>query len=393
MFKYLFHIFFNRIPFDGILEVEINNKKYSFGKPSGEKVIIKILKKGIFRRLVINGDIGFGEAFFLKEFETDDLKLLLLWFERNKDKFPSFRKKSKMAFFFGWARGFSRIAHWLNKNTRPGSKKNISAHYDVSNDFYRLWLDPTMTYSSAIFNGAGSLEEAQKNKYRKICEKIGLKPGDHVLEIGSGWGGISVFAAKNYGCNITTVTISKKQYEFTKKLIKKEGLEDKIKLRLEDYRDISGQYDKIVSIEMMEALGHEFVPLFINKCNSLLKSQGKLGLQFILYPDEYYHFYLTNQNYIKKYIFPGGELLSLKIIKKALSDTGELAILSEERIGQDYAKTLNAWRSNLSSKKEEILKLGFDEHFFLKWYYYFAYCEVGFETGYIDDMQMIIKKN
>lgn len=392
MFKLIFFIVFRRIPFNGVLEIEFEGKVQRFGT-AGKKIKIKVLDKEFFKRIVLYTDTGFGESYFLEYFITDDLKETLLWFEANQNLLPDFRHKSIVSLVLGMARSLSRLAHRLNKNTRKGSLKNIKAHYDVSNDFYKLWLDPSMTYSAAVFEDNETLEEAQKNKYKKLCEKIELCSSDHVLEIGSGWGGFSTYAVKNYGCKVTAVTISQNQFEYAKELFEREGINESINLLFSDYRDLQGSFDKIVSIEMMEALGHEYVPVFIDKCNSLLKKGGSMGLQFITYPDEFFDYYLKNQNYIKKHIFPGGELLSLEKVKSALSSTNELEVINEMHIGQDYAKTLNAWGKNFLDKKDAIMALGFDRAFFLKWYFYFVFCEVGFETSYLDDVQIAVHKH
>ena len=237
-----------------------------------------------------------------------------------------------------------------------------------------------------------AVKKAQENKYQKICENIKLKKSDNLLEIGSGWGGFAIYAARKFGCKITTVTISRAQYNYALKKIKKEKLNHLIDIQFKDYRDLGGKYDKIVSIEMMEALGYAYVPLFIKKCSELVKSDGKICYQCITYPDKYYKKYQKNTNYIGKHIFPGGELLSLAQIKKE-SVKNSLKVINIDSIGKDYAKTLKIWRKNFLSKKQEILKLGFDEKFFKKWIYYFVYCEVGFETNYIDDLQITLSKD
>lgn len=354
---------------------------------------IQVLDDRFFRQIIVYGDIGLGEAYFLGYFTTNDLKGLLKWFLQNKNHLPGFNGKFKDSFIFEWARIFSQILHKLNKNTKYGSKRNIRKHYDVSNDFYKLWLDETMTYSCAIFDGTDNLRKAQERKYEKICQKANLKSGDLVLEIGSGWGGFAIYAAKKHDCRITTATISKEQYRLAKERIGAAQLSGKIDIVLEDYRDLRGKYDKIISIEMMEALGHEYLPLFVEKCNNLLKRGGKICYQCIIIPDEIFKSYLRNNNYIKKHIFPGGELISLGQLKKAIGECGRLDIKSIESIGLDYAKTLHAWGDNLKAKHEEVLRLGFGEAFYRKWLYYFEYCEVGFATGYLDDVQILISKD
>jgi len=400
MFKILFLLFLKNKKFKGILHLSFNESDYFFGEkiksdkniPYIDNVSIKVLSKNFFKRVIIYWDTGLGESYFLKEFETEDIKKLLLWFVQNKDLLPGFRKKEFFHVLFEWWKFLLKINHFKNKNTIEGSKKNIKAHYDVSNDFYCLWLDGTMTYSSAVFENSKNLEEAQLNKYRKICENINLKKWDKLLEIGTGWGWFAFYAIKNYDCHITTTTISAEQYKYVKNKIISESQENNIDLKLLDYRELSGTYDKIFSIEMMEAIWHEYVPEFISKCNSLLKKWGKACFQFITYPDEDFDSYLKNTGFIKKYIFPGGELLSLNQVKNELIKNN-LKVTLIENIGKDYAKTLNIWRNNFISKKQEILDLGFSEEDILLWLYYFIYCEVAFETEYIDNVQLTIEKN
>lgn len=373
---------------NGSIRISFDNETYVFGTTEKE-VNINVVKDSFFKRVIFYGDVGFGESYFLGEFETDDLRELLLWFIKNKEVVPGFNKRYLL---FEWAKPLLKLAHLRRQNTKKGSKKNIKEHYDVSNDFYKLWLDETMTYSSAIFEKNMNLKQAQENKYSRICEKINLKKSDHLLEIGSGWGGFAIFAAKNYGCKITTITISKAQYDYAKKLIGDEKLEGQIEIRLQDYRELKGEFDKIVSIEMMEALGHKYVPTFIEICSSLLKANGKICFQCITYPDEDFNNYLKNNNFIKKHIFPGGELLSLNHIK-SISDKVNLIITQLETIGAHYAKTLNMWKQNLEGRKDKIIELGFSKEFYNKWLYYFIYCSVGFETSYLNDVQIILEKN
>jgi cyclopropane-fatty-acyl-phospholipid synthase len=400
MFKTIFFSFFKNKRFKGILEIEFQGEKFQFGQELSEEekqnkisfVKLKILDKNFFRRIIIFGDIGLGEAYINKEFTVSDLKSLFKWFLQNQELLPGFNDKNSKNRLFEWGKIFAQVKHLLNRNTIRGSKKNIHSHYDVSNDFYKLWLDETMTYSCALFRNSDDLKQAQINKYQAICAKAKLQNGDHVLEIGSGWGGFSIYATQNYNCRVTTITISEEQYDYVKKKIKELHLENKIEVVLKDYRDMEGEFDKIVSIEMMEALGHQYVPMFIDKCNELLKAGGKMVFQCITYPDEdSFSEYLRNNNYIKKYIFPGGELISLRRLKKTIANNN-LNISFVESIGLHYAKTLNLWAKNLKAQKEKVLELGFDEKFYRKWYYYFVYCESGFETSYLDDVHIIIDK-
>lgn len=379
MFKNLFFRLFKGKPLKGTLEIDYKGL-HTFGE--GPKVRIKVNNKRFFRRAILYGDTGFGEAYFLGEFETDDLYGLLTWFIENKGQLPL---DHSPFYQMEWAKIMGRISHGLKKNTKNGSRRNIQSHYDLSNQFYSLWLDESMTYSCAIFDEGMTLQEAQENKYKRICEKLDLKKTDHVLEIGTGWGGFAEFAQKHYGCRVTTITISKEQYRYAK-----ERLQD-VDLRLTDYRDITGSYDKIVSIEMMEALGHKYVPLFIERCEGLLKPNGRMVYQIITIPDSQFTQYLRNPGFIKKHIFPGGELLSLGQVKSEL-ERNSLKLEDIEEIGESYVKTLLAWRENFLAKKQEIMSLGFNKEFILKWDYYLTSCAVGFETKYIEDVQLTVEK-
>ncbi|MEZ4483245.1 MAG: cyclopropane-fatty-acyl-phospholipid synthase family protein [Syntrophotaleaceae bacterium] len=379
IFKNMFFRLFKGKHLKGTLEIDYKGL-HTFGQ--GPKVCIRVRNPRFFRRVILYGDTGFGESYFLGEFETDDLYRLLTWFIENRGQLPLDHSpfyKMEWAKVVGWAN------HFLNKNTKKGSKRNIQRHYDLSNQFYSLWLDDSMTYSCAIFDKAMTLKEAQENKYKRICEKLALKKTDHVLEIGTGWGGFAEFAQKHYGCRITTITISREQY-----LYAKERLRD-IDLRLADYRDITGSYDKIVSIEMMEALGHKYVPLFIKRCEALLKPNGRMLYQIITIPDSQFKQYLRNPGFIKKHIFPGGELLSLAQVKREF-ERNRLKLESVEDIGESYVKTLLTWRENFLSRKKAIMNLGFDEEFILKWDYYLTSCAVGFSTKYIGNVQLTVEK-
>ncbi len=399
MYKQLFFLFFKNREFKGILELEYKGQKYIFGQSvladnpdlvSKANLVVK--KDSFFKRTILFGSIGFGEAYMYEDFETNNLKDLLTWFLQNRKALPAYGNKSLLNYLFDWLWLIPKFMHDFRKNTKEGSSKNIKEHYDISNDFYELWLDKSMTYSSAIFWDKESLKQAQENKYRRLCEKINLKKGDQLLEIGSGWGALAIFAAQNYDCQVTTVTISEKQYEYASKKIESLGLQDKINIKLQDYRDISGIYDKIISIEMMEALGHEYVTLFIKKCNELLKQGGKIGLQCITYPDAKFKDYLRKSDFIQKHIFPGGELLSVLEVLKAIKKTGQLELISLENIGQSYARTLELWHKNFAEKEGQIKNLGFSEVFMRKWQFYLISCEVGFRQKLFDDAQIFIEK-
>ncbi len=398
MFETILYKVLHGRPFRGELEIICAGKSHVFGaKMSGAEAAVKrarirVLDKAFFRRVILNGDAGFGEAFFLGEFETEDLPAVLDWFIANSAELPSFRWNHKTFPFFELAKPFQLLLHKLRRNTRRGSKRNIESHYDVSNEFYQLWLDPSLAYSAAIFAPGLDLAAAQENKFRTICESIKLQAGDHLLEIGCGWGGFAVYAAKNFDCKITAITISKEQHAYASELVARSGLGDRIEIRLQDYRDLEGAFDKIVSIEMMEALGHAYVPLFARQCERLLKPGGRLLLQCITYPDEHFDSYLKGTDFIRKHIFPGGELIALGHLIDTLEETKKLRVIKRLSLGLDYAQTLAVWRQNFEAQKPAILALGFDENFYRKWLYYFLYCESGFRSRYIDDYQITVEK-
>jgi cyclopropane-fatty-acyl-phospholipid synthase len=285
---------------------------------------------------------------------------------------------------------YNRILHLLRPNSLQTSRRNISEHYDLGNDFYKLFLDPTMTYSSALFNSPEqTLEAAQIAKYAALCRKLKLKRTDHLLEIGSGWGGFSCHAAKNYGCRITTVTISEEQFKYAQARFKTEGVADRVEIKLMDYRQITGQFDKIASIEMLEAVGHAYHEIYFAKCNELLKPDGLLGLQVITCPDARYESLRKNVDWIQKHIFPGSLLLSVGRVNQALNRTGDLFLHDSLDLGNSYAKTLRLWRDRFNEQLLAVRLLGFDEKFIRKWNYYFSYCEAAFAMRNISVVQAV----
>jgi cyclopropane-fatty-acyl-phospholipid synthase len=284
----------------------------------------------------------------------------------------------------------NRVKHSFRKNDLSNSKVNISEHYDLNNDFFKLFLDPTMTYSSAYFEKEGlELSTAQIAKYESLCRNMKIKPGDHVLEIGSGWGANAIHLAKNHSCKVTTVTISEEQYRFAKERINEEKLTEKVDIRLMDYRHITGKFDKIISIEMLEAVGHEFYDLFFKKCHDLLKPKGVLGFQVITCPDSRYDSLRKGVDWIQKHIFPGSLLPSVAALNASVNRTGEMTLMNLKEMGLHYAKTLEIWKKKFNENLDEVRKLGFDEKFIRKWNYYLSYCEAAFAMRNISVMQMV----
>jgi cyclopropane-fatty-acyl-phospholipid synthase len=284
------------------------------------------------------------------------------------------------------------VRHWFNRNTRRQARKNIYAHYDIGNAFYSAWLDPSMTYSSAIFeDGTQDLTAAQNNKYRRLAEAIDLQPGQKVLEIGCGWGGFAEYAAKHYGAHVTGLTISTEQRDFARKRIQDAGLDDKVEIKFQDYRDERGQYDRIVSIEMIEAVGEQFWPQYFSQLRDRLLPGGLVGIQAITIQDKFFQSYRREVDFIQRYVFPGGMLPSPAILK-SFGDKFGVPVIKERIFGLDYAKTLATWRDNFRAAWPNLTPLGFDDRFRRLWEYYLAYCEAGFLSGNIDVRQVVFAK-
>ncbi len=359
-------------------------------RDSAFKATLRLNNPDIFRKSILYGDVGFGESYVDGDWDTDSIANFISWWILNYENNPSLSGSKRKFSPMGILQMFDRMSHLFRANTKTGSRKNISEHYDLSNDFYSLWLDDTMTYSSALFNREGmTLPEAQFEKYDRLCRKMKLNVNDHVLEIGTGWGGFAVHAAKNYGCKITTITISKEQFEFAKARFEREGVADKIELRLQDYRDINGEYDEVLSIEMLEAVGHEFLETYFAKCQSVLKLNGLLAVQVITSPDSRYDEFRTGVDWIQKHIFPGSLLPSIGAMNSAVNKTGEMHLLDVKDFGTDYGRTLSLWREAFNKKIGQIKELGFDDRFIRKWNYYLSYCEAGFAMRNISVVQLV----
>lgn len=332
-----------------------------------------------FRRTVQGGSMGVAEAYMDGDWCADDLPALLQTFARDWSVSCELNR--------GWRqikKPAERLWAWMRRNTLSGSRKNIAAHYDLSNQFYQLWLDETMAYSSAIFPSAeSSLHEASENKFDIVCQKINLQPDDELLEIGTGWGGLAIYAAENYGCRVTTTTISREQHDFAARLIANRGLDRQITLLSSDYRALEGRYDKLVSIEMIEAVGHKYLPGYFAKCNQLLKPGGRMVLQAITIPDQRYERYKRSVDFIQRYVFPGGALPSLGAIQRAVGENTNLLLTGMQDYAQHYARTLAAWRERFFDRLHDVRRLGFDEQFIRTWDYYLSYCMAGFREQQI----------
>lgn len=349
---------------------------------------IKIHDWKFFSRILKAGDIGFGESYMAGEWDSGDLTALLEVFVRNMEAFD--RTLIRAAW---WGAFINGIRHWLRKNTSRMSRKNIAEHYDLSNEFYEIFLDPTMTYSCAFFRKPeDSLEEAQLHKLHLMIDKARIKPADHVLEIGSGWGSLAMESARRTGCRVTGITLSEKQLEFSRARVREAGLSGKINFELRDYRSVEGKFDKILSVEMLEAVGHDYFGRFFRRCDELLKPGGLCVLQVITIPDQRYDAYRVKSDWIQKHIFPGGLLPSLSALSWAMKRHSRFVVEDLEDIGIHYARTLREWRENFSANEAQAEKLGFDGQFRRKWRYYFSYCEAGFETKTLQVLQMVLRR-
>ena len=355
----------------------------------GDKIInIKILNSDFYLMLFSGGSNGIANAYIKGYWECDDLHELFRAFVKNIELLDSLETG-----YLKFDVLKNRFMYLLSSNSRSGSKKNIHAHYDLGNDFFKLFLDETMTYSSAIFESENSsLKDASINKLDHICKKLNLNETHHILEIGGGWGSFAAHAAQNYGCEVTTTTISQEQFQYMKKKFLDIGLSDKIHLLNEDYRNLSGRYDKIVSIEMIEAVGDRFLGTFFSVCSKLLIPGGQMCLQSITMPDDRYPKYLENTDFIQTYIFPGSCVPSLAAMKSALSRYTNLTVRHIENIAPHYSKTLLYWLNNFNRNESLIKKLGYDESFCRLWRYYLCYCAASFQEHYLGDLQILLNK-
>ena len=341
-----------------------------------------------FKKCVFFGDVGFGEAYVDGDWETDSIKRVISWAILNSVGTSGASGSSQRGAFVNLFEFFNKVRHWLRPNSLRTSRRNIAEHYDLGNDFYRLWLDSSMTYSSAYFTGSGqSLESAQHEKYDALCRNLRLQAADHVLEIGTGWGGFCTHAARKYGCRVTTVTISEQQFTFAKARVEAEGLGHLVDVQLKDYRKIQGSFSKIVSIEMMEALGDRYLETYFAKIHEVLAPHGLVGLQYITVPDNRHAELRRGVDWIQKHIFPGSLLLSIGRVNQALNRTGDLFLHRLEDIGSSYARTLQMWWTRFNASKEALEAMGFGERFVRKWNYYLQYCEAAFESRHISVVQ------
>ena len=342
----------------------------------------------LYRRILTGGSIAAGETFIEGMWSSPDLTEVTRAFSANMAMLEAMSDKQNWL-----ARLALKLSHWARRNTSTRSRENISAHYDLGNDFFSLFLDPSMMYSSAVFPSASAdLAAASQHKLKLICEDLELKAEDHLVEIGTGWGGMAIFAAEHYGCRVTTTTISRQQYDYTVEAVAQKGLENQVTVLFDDYRDLQGQFDKLVSIEMIEAVGHQFYDTYFQKISHLLKPHGKAVIQAITITEQRYEQARDSVDFIKRYIFPGGCLPSLTVVSDALSRVTDMQMSNLRDIGRDYADTLKVWHASFLNKLDEVRAMGFDDRFIRMWRYYLSYCEGGFRERIIGTHQITLTK-
>jgi len=369
----------------GVLELEHRGRVEVFGRPApdGLQARVTVIDSDMFMRVLLGGSLAAGETFMDGAWVADDLTKVLQLFARNRGLTERFELGASRV-----GQLLARIHHATRKNTRDGSRRNIAEHYDLGNDFFELMLDSTMTYSSGVFEHPGtSLESASRRKLDMLCQKLALNADDHLLEIGTGWGSMAIHAATRYGCRVTTTTISKEQRELAEERVRELGLTDRITILDRDYRDLGGNFDKIVSCEMIEAVGREFYGSFFAKCSSLLKPGGRLALQAITIRDQSFERAASEADFIKRYIFPGSCIPSATALINASTESSDLVLRGYEDITPHYARTLAEWRKNLLPHRAEVVAR-YGERFLRMWLYYLAYCEAGFREKHIGTAQL-----
>lgn len=352
------------------------------------EVTIRVRSPRFYSDVAFGGTLGSGEAYMNGYWHCDNLTGLVRLMVINRNVMNDVDS--------GWTRlsaPLLKLAHWLNRNDRMGSRRNVAAHYDLGNQFFELFLDETMAYSCGIFAHAdASLAEASAAKFDAACSKLALRPDQHLLEIGTGWGGLAIHAARRYGCRVTTTTISREQYEFARERVAREGLGDRITLLLEDYRDLHGQYDALASIEMIEAVGHQYLDSYFRRCSELLRPSGAMLVQAITIRDQFYDQARRSVDFIKRFIFPGSFIPSVQALVNSLARATDLKLLHLEDIGPHYARTLKAWRERFLARQADVRALGYPERFVRMWEFYLCYCEGGFEERQLGDVQLLLTK-
>jgi cyclopropane-fatty-acyl-phospholipid synthase len=372
----------------GTIQLTDSSGSTTLGQGGDLQSNMHVHNPAFFRHALLGGSLSVAESYLRGDWDCDDLTAFFRIFVRNIEAADQLD------------RGLSRIAQWVNRmyhrwhaNSKSGSRRNIHAHYDLGNEFFRLMLDDTLAYSSGIFLAPTStLRDASLEKMDRICRKLELRPSDHLLEIGTGWGGLAIHAATQFGCRVTTTTISQQQFDVARARIDKAGLSDRVTLLLQDYRDLAGQFDKLVSIEMIEAVGHRYYDTYFRRCSELLKPDGTFLLQGIVMPDRRYAQYLKSADFIQKYVFPGGCLPSVSAILESMSRVTDLRFVHAEDFGTHYAQTLREWRQRFHRRLDDVRGLGFPDRFIRMWNYYLSYCEAAFDERFTGVVQIQFDK-
>ena len=374
----------------GCLVLEEAGQVICFGDRSDARVsaTVQIRDAQAYTSILRDGSTGAGEAYMHGLWDTPDLLQVIRLFVLNMNVLHAMGEQQPV-----WRRVAGRLFHALRGNSRDGSRRNISAHYDLNNDFFALFLDPSMAYSAGIFqHELDTLHDASINKFQHICERLQLRPEDHLLEIGTGWGGLAIHAARHFGCRVTTTTISAEQYRYARDWVAREGLEDRVTVLDRDYRELEGRYDKLVSIEMIEAVGERYYNEYFRTCNRLLKDDGLMLIQAITISDQRYQQSVHSIDFIKRYIFPGGQLPSNAVITDRLASCTDMQLIGMEDITLDYARTLHAWRERFWKSIQQVRELGCDEAFIRMWHFYLCFCEGGFRERVIHTGQFLMAK-
>lgn len=385
--KALFVKFLKKIE-HGQLVVHDGSEVMTFGTKSHLRARITVQDRRFYAKVLLGGSVGAGEAYIDHLWDTSDLVMVVRIIARNIDLLNNFEKR------YGWVfQPYHLLMHRRNRNSKKGSRRNISSHYDLGNDLYRSFLDSRMMYSSAIYPDQSSdLEQASVHKLDRICRRLELQPDDHVIEIGSGWGGFAIHAAANYGCRVTTTTISEAQYQEAEARIGAAGLADRITLVKKDYRDLTGSYDKLVSIEMIEAVGHPYLPGYFATCSRLLKEHGRMLIQAITINDQSYNRYVRSVDFIQRHVFPGGSLVSNRIMLNLIARHTNMVVRGLHDFGNDYAKTIGAWQERFNRSWESLESMGYDDRFRRLWNFYLAYCRGGFHERTISVVHLVADK-
>lgn len=372
----------------GQLTIIDGSEHHQFGNTPEISATIHVHDPRFYGEIAFGGSIGAGEAYMLGYWSADNLTNVIRLMAINQSVMDSLEGG------YQWlSKPIMKVLHWLNSNTTEGSRKNIAAHYDLGNDMFALFLDPTMMYSSAMFEATtNTLQAASELKLKTICDKLDLKPTDHVIEIGTGWGGFAIYAATHYGCKVTTTTISQQQYALAKTRVEAAGLQDSITLLLDDYRHLTGQYDKLVSIEMIEAVGHQFYDTYFAKVSTLLKPNGLALIQAITIADQRYQSAIKSVDFIQRYIFPGSNIPSNTAMLTSITKVSDMRLFDLEDIGPHYATTLRMWRENFFANIQQVRQLGYSEEFIKMWEFYLCYCEGGFEERALGDVHLLLAK-